>query len=59
LPNWADAGRRLRAALDTIGRDDVEVHFQAVETAEEAAAVAFWRSHGRRPGRELDERIGR
>ncbi|GAA4466460.1 hypothetical protein [Phytohabitans houttuyneae] len=40
-PNWADAGRRMRMALDTIGRDDVTVHFHAVETAEEAAEVGF------------------
>jgi hypothetical protein len=40
-PNWADAGQRMRMALDTIGRDDVEVHFRAVESAEEAAAVGF------------------
>jgi len=40
-PNWADAGRRIRIALDTIGRDDVEVRFHAVETAEEAAELGF------------------
>jgi hypothetical protein len=40
-PNWADAGQRMRTALDTIGHDDVEVHFHAVENAEEAASVGF------------------
>jgi hypothetical protein len=41
LPELADAGRHMRMALDTIGRDDVEVHFHGVETAAEAAEVGF------------------
>ncbi|UQU67522.1 hypothetical protein COUCH_15160 [Couchioplanes caeruleus] len=40
-PNWVDAGQRMRTALDTIGLDEVEVQFLAVETVEEAAAVGF------------------
>jgi len=40
-PNWVDAGRQMRTALNAIGRGDVEVHFRAVETAEEAAEVGF------------------
>lgn len=40
-PNWADAGQRIRTALDTIGLYEVEVRFRTVETVEEATAVGF------------------
>lgn len=40
-PNWRDAGRRLRMALDDIGQTAVEVTFVRVETETEAAEVDF------------------
>ena len=40
-PNWSEAGRRLRLALDLIGRPDVEIRFVQVRTEVEAAAAGF------------------
>ena len=40
-PNWHLAERRLRQALDSIGRNDVVPRLMRVETDTEAAAVDF------------------
>lgn len=40
-PNWTEAGRRTRAALDAIGRSDVEVRYRLLADPDEAAASAF------------------
>lgn len=40
-PNWREAGYRLRQALLEIGRPDIEIDYQAVETDVEAAAAGF------------------
>lgn len=40
-PNWSLAERRLRQALDSIGRGDVVPRLVRVETETEAAAVGF------------------
>jgi len=40
-PNWREAGRRIRTALDHIGRAGVEVTFVPVETEIEAAQAGF------------------
>lgn len=42
-PNWMDADRRLREALDVLDRDDVEVERVLVSTREEAEQ---WGFHG-------------
>ena len=40
-PNWSEAGRRLRLALDQIGRPDAEIRFLVVQTEIEAGAAGF------------------
>jgi hypothetical protein len=40
-PNWRLAERRLRQALDEIGRPDVELSLEPVETEAEATVVGF------------------
>lgn len=40
-PNWEEAGRRVRAALDTIGARKVGVDYRLVASSEDAAAVWF------------------
>jgi hypothetical protein len=40
-PNWAEAGRRLRAVLDATGHRDVEVRYRLLATSEEAAEAPF------------------
>ncbi len=40
-PNWEEAGRRLRTALDASGLDQVEVEYQLLTSAEDAAKVPF------------------
>lgn len=40
-PNWISAGERTRAALDTLGMEDVSVEYLLLRTPEEASEVAF------------------
>lgn len=40
-PNWEEAGRRLRLALDDSGHEDAAVEFRSLHTPAEAAAVEF------------------
>lgn len=40
-PNWAEAGRRVRAALDAIGGGDVEVVYRLLSNPDEARETAF------------------
>ncbi|GAB3033744.1 hypothetical protein GCM10027052_08900 [Parafrigoribacterium mesophilum] len=40
-PNWEEAGRRLRVALDTVGAREVTVGYRLLTTSDEAAAVWF------------------
>ncbi len=40
-PNSAEAGARVRAALDEVGHSDVEIEFLLLTSGEEAAAVPF------------------
>lgn len=40
-PNWRIADERLRQALEHLGRHDVSVQHQQVETPEESARVGF------------------
>ena len=40
-PNWEEAGRRVRIALDEVGARDVDIEFQLLSSSEEAADVWF------------------
>ncbi|GAA0945957.1 hypothetical protein Vau01_108730 [Virgisporangium aurantiacum] len=40
-PNWREAGRRVRTALDRTGHPDTAVTFVPVETDAEAAALGL------------------
>ena len=40
-PNWEEAGRRLRTALDTLDARDVAVHYRLLTSSEDAATVWF------------------
>ena len=40
-PNWEEAGRRARIALDEVGMQDVDIRYRLLSTSEEAAAVWF------------------
>lgn len=40
-PNWEEAGRRVRAALDSIGARDVVVDYRLIASSEDAATVWF------------------
>jgi hypothetical protein len=40
-PSWEEAGRSLRAALDSTGHRDVPITFTLVASATEAARVPF------------------
>jgi hypothetical protein len=40
-PNWRIADQRLHEALGRLGRQDVAVHYERVETPEDAASVGF------------------
>jgi len=40
-PGWVEAGRRARAALDSLGRDDVEVGFRLISTPDDAVGSGF------------------
>lgn len=40
-PSWEETGRRLRAALDAVGRHDVPITFTLLSAPEEARRVHF------------------
>ena len=40
-PNWEEAGRLVRAALDEVARSDVTVDYRLLSSSEEAADVWF------------------
>jgi hypothetical protein len=40
-PHWAEAGARVREALDAIGRADVPIEYRLLRTSDDAAAVQF------------------
>jgi len=40
-PNWKDAGRRLRAALDSTGHQDQPISFRLIRSSEDTLGTAF------------------
>jgi hypothetical protein len=40
-PNWEEAGRRLRTALDAVGGRDVVVGYRLLTSSDDAATVWF------------------
>lgn len=40
-PNWEETGARLRAALDAVGKSEVEIDYLLLTTPEEAARHPF------------------